>query len=106
MYFGCVCFRSELGFLNCDDICMYVVNKQVDLLEFVFDSVYVDLQFDLTSSSSSFITDFFHSSTHWLPTLLKVMRLSKEHGCASWEHCNMCAAVSSALPQAHVVSPV
>ena len=21
MYFGCVCFRGELGFLNCDDIC-------------------------------------------------------------------------------------
>ena len=20
MYFGCVCFRGELGFLNCDDI--------------------------------------------------------------------------------------
>ena len=30
------CFRGELGFLNCDDICMCVVNKQFDLLEFVF----------------------------------------------------------------------
>ena len=29
MYFGCVCFRGELGFLNCDDICMSVVNKFV-----------------------------------------------------------------------------
>ena len=28
MYFGCVCFRGKLGFLNCDDICMCVVNKQ------------------------------------------------------------------------------
>ena len=28
--------------LNCDDICMFVVNKQFELLEFVFDSVYVD----------------------------------------------------------------
>ena len=28
MYFGSVFFRSELGFLNCDDICMRVVNKQ------------------------------------------------------------------------------
>ena len=28
MYFGCVCFRDELGFLNCDDICMCVVDKQ------------------------------------------------------------------------------
>ena len=43
MYFGCVCFRGELGFLNCDDICMCVVNKQFGLLEFVFDSVYFDL---------------------------------------------------------------
>ena len=30
MYFGCVCFRGELGFLNCDNICMYVVNKEYD----------------------------------------------------------------------------
>ena len=35
MYFGCVCFRGELGFLNCDDICMCVVNKQFELLEFL-----------------------------------------------------------------------
>ena len=46
MYSGCVCCRGELGFLNCDDICMCVVNKQFELLEFVFDSVYVDLQYD------------------------------------------------------------
>ena len=46
MYFVCVCFRGELGFLNCDDICMCVVNKQFELLEFVFDAVYVDLQYD------------------------------------------------------------
>ena len=38
--------RDELGFLNCYDICMCVVNKQFQLLEFVFDSVYVDLQYD------------------------------------------------------------
>ena len=44
MYFGCFGFRGELGFLNCDDICMCVVNKQFELHEFVFDSVYVDLQ--------------------------------------------------------------
>ena len=42
----CVCFRGELGFLNFDDICMCVVNKQFDLLKFVFDSVYIDLQYD------------------------------------------------------------
>ena len=49
MYFRCVCFRSELGFLNCDYICMCVVNKQFELLEVVFDSVFVDLQFDASS---------------------------------------------------------
>ena len=46
MYFGCVCFKGELGFLNCEDIFMCVVNKEFELLEFVFDSVYVDLQYD------------------------------------------------------------
>ena len=46
MYLGCFGFRGELGFLNCDDICMCVVNKQLELLEFVFESVYVDLQYD------------------------------------------------------------
>ena len=45
MYFWCFQFRGVLGFMNCDDICMCVVNKQFELLEFVFDSVlmYVDL---------------------------------------------------------------
>ena len=43
MYFGCFGFRGELGFLNCDDVCMCVVNKQLELLEFVSESVYVDL---------------------------------------------------------------
>ena len=46
IYVGCVCFRGDLGFLNCDDVCMCVVNKQFELLEFVFDSIYVDLQYD------------------------------------------------------------
>ena len=35
MYIGCVCNRGELGSLNCDDICVCVVNKQFELLEFV-----------------------------------------------------------------------
>ena len=30
MYLGSFCFRGELGFMNCDDICMGVVNA-VDL---------------------------------------------------------------------------
>ena len=46
MYFGCFYFGGELGFLNCDDICMCVVNKQ---LAFVLDSVYVNLQYDDSS---------------------------------------------------------
>ena len=33
MYFGCVCFRGEIGFLNCDDICMCVVKKQFELID-------------------------------------------------------------------------
>ena len=43
MYFGSFCFRGEFSFLNCDEIYMCVVNKQFELCEFVFDSVYVDL---------------------------------------------------------------
>ena len=46
MYFGSFGSRGELGFLNCDEICMCVVYEQFELLEFVFYSVYVDLQFD------------------------------------------------------------
>ena len=46
MYFRCCGFRGELAFLNCDDACMCVVNKQFELLEFVSESVYVDLQYD------------------------------------------------------------
>ena len=46
MYFGCFGFRGRLGFLNCDDVCMCVVNKKSELFEFVFDFVYVDLQYD------------------------------------------------------------
>ena len=46
IYFGCFGFRGELGFLNCDDICMCVLIKQFELIEFVFDSVSVDLQYD------------------------------------------------------------
>ena len=46
MYFGCVWFRGELGFLNCAAICLCVLNTQFEFLGFVFDSVYVDLQHD------------------------------------------------------------
>ena len=46
MYFGYFGFSGELGFLNCDYVCMCVVNKQFELLEFVSESVYVDLHYD------------------------------------------------------------
>ena len=46
MYFGCFCCRGEIGFLNCDYVCMCVVNKKFELLEFVSESVYVDSQYD------------------------------------------------------------
>ena len=50
MYFGVFfIFMGELGFLDCDDICMCVVNKYVELLEFVFNSVYVDLKYNWIS---------------------------------------------------------
>ena len=39
-----------------DDRCMCVVNKQFELLEFVFESVYVDLQYD--KISLTFTTGF------------------------------------------------
>ena len=46
IYVWSVCFKGELAFRNCDDIRMCVVNKQFELLEFVFDSIYIDLQYD------------------------------------------------------------
>ena len=39
----------ELVFLNCDDVCVCVVKKHFELLEFVSDSVYVDLPYDYFS---------------------------------------------------------
>ena len=51
MYFGCFCFKGEHGFLNYVDISMCVVNKQLELLEFVFDSIYVNLQYDEIAST-------------------------------------------------------
>ena len=34
MHFGCVCFRGDLGVLNCDDICMCVVNSSLSYSSF------------------------------------------------------------------------
>ena len=38
-------FASGVNLLNCDNICMCVMSNQFELLEFVFDSVHVDLQY-------------------------------------------------------------
>ena len=45
-HFVSFCFMGEIGFLNCDYICMGVVNRQFELLEFVFNSVYVSLKYN------------------------------------------------------------
>ena len=42
-------FRCELGFLNCDDVCMCIVNNQFELLEFVFNSAFVALLYNVIS---------------------------------------------------------
>ena len=49
MYLGSFWFKGELDFLNYDIICMCVVNMQFELLEFVLDSVHIDLQYDYIS---------------------------------------------------------
>ena len=66
MYYGCVCFRGELGFLNWDDICVGVVNNQFELLEFVFDSVNVDLQYDNISLTFTAVSVVMWSSLVYL----------------------------------------
>ena len=48
-------FALGVSFLNYDDICMHVVNKKFGLLVFVFDSVYVDLQYDKMSLTVMFV---------------------------------------------------
>ena len=55
-------FRGELGFLNCDDICMCVVNKQFELPEFIFDSVYVNLHYDEISLTFTAVSVVMWSS--------------------------------------------
>ena len=53
MYFVSFYFSVELGFLNFDDICMCVVNNQFELLEFVLNSVYVELKYNEISLTFS-----------------------------------------------------
>ena len=60
---------GELGFLNCNDICLCVVNKQFEHLEFVFDSVYVDLQYD--EISLIFFVFGLSLSLSWYPVWMQ-----------------------------------
>ena len=47
MYFGCFCLRVSLvSWIVMTSFCMCVVNKHFELLEFVFNSVYVDLKYN------------------------------------------------------------
>ena len=85
IYFGSFCFMGEIGFLNYD-ICMRVVNTQFKLLEFVFNTVYDDLQ---SSSSSCHQTSVFHLSMHFFAVSLSLLRSSKEQGCERRVHCIM-----------------
>ena len=50
MYFWCFGFRGELGFLNCYDVCMCVVNKQFELLKLFL------IPFMLTCSMMRFLS--------------------------------------------------
>ena len=51
-YVVLVCHHYDVCsyFLNCD-VCMCVMNKKFELLEFVSESVYVDLQYDEISNT-------------------------------------------------------
>ena len=69
-------------------------------------SLHVECNYVDNDVCEVYICYWFHCSTHCFPTSWNVMRSFKEQGCAGWEHCNICAMVYSALPHAHVVSPV
>ena len=62
MYFGCFDFRAELGFLNCVDIYMCVVNKQFELLKFVFNSVYDEISLTF---SAGFVWCLYSCGSPW-----------------------------------------
>ena len=42
----CTLWQSSMLSSNCHDICMCVVNKQFELLKFICNSVYVDLNYN------------------------------------------------------------
>ena len=84
MYFGSFGFKDKLGFLNCDDICMCVVNKQFEFFESVFNLVYVDLKcnqcnFTFTAGSVCLCGWCSHVVVFGLS-----VRLSWYHRCVRW----------------------
>ena len=59
MYFGCFCFMGELGFLNCDDICMSVMNKQFDFNSSMFHSSKLHIYFFYHTACNVFVYHLF-----------------------------------------------
>ena len=60
------CHIVECAFtypVNCDDICMCVVNKQFELLDFVFNSVFVDLKYNKISLTFIIILMHLYSAS-------------------------------------------
>ena len=85
---------GELSFLNCDDICMCVVNKQFELLEFVLDYVYADLLYDeisLTFTDGSVC--LFVLCSHLVVLGFSARLSSYLCGCACFGDCNACTVV-------------
>ena len=74
---------GDLGFLHCDYIGMCVVNKQFELLEFVFNSVYVDRQYD----------DIYITFTAGYACLCVVMWLCLVCLCGGCGDCDACAVI-------------
>ena len=64
MNFGCVCFKGELGFLNCDDICTCVMDKQLELLELFL------IPFMLTCSMTIFLSLLLLSLCPWVVSVV------------------------------------
>ena len=101
MYFWCVYFRDEIGFLNCDDICIRVVNKQFELLEYVFDSVYFDLQNDEMGLCPGVVSIVMWSSLVFLGGCRGT--LCGCSGCGGCCDCDVCTVVCIAYVYAERV---
>ena len=81
--------------MYCDDICMCVVNKQFELLEFVFDSVYVDLQYDEIS-----LTFTAGSVVMWSSLVCLLGCCGTLCGCGGCCDCDACTVVCVACVSA------